>query len=304
MDVKPQSGLDVQLPFYKEFMRKLLDFLLRKKHWFIFILLEVLSVILIYRNNLYQRSALLSSANYISGHLATVTGGIRSYFHLKKINRNLQEQNGKMEMELLNLQEQIDVMLEDTVSFKGYARDSIHSEYPFQFVMASVINNSFSQVANYITLNKGKNDGIAPDMGVVSDQGVVGIVSHVSDHFSVVISLLNPKSKISCKVLGNNSFGYLSWNGMDVRYATLEELPRHAEFQKGDTVVTSGYSAIFPPGLIVGTVEGFNKEHDDNFYELQVRLSTSFSSLQNVRVIRNTMQQEQLNLEREAKKND
>ena len=285
-------------------MRKLLDFLLRKKHWFLFIFFEVLSIMLVYRDNLYQRSALLSSANYISGHIATVTGGIRSYFHLRKINRNLQEQNGKMEMELLKLQEQIDAMLEDTVSFKGYVKDSLHTEYPFQFVLAGVINNSFSQVANYITLNKGKNDGISPDMGVVSEQGVVGIVSHVSDHFSVVISLLNPKSKISCKVLGNNSFGYLSWNGHDIQHVTLEELPRHAEFQKGDTVVTSGYSAIFPAGLIIGTVEGFSKEHDDNFYALQVKLATSFSSLQNVRIIRNTLQQEQLNLEREAKKND
>ena len=251
---------------------------------------------LVYRDNLYQRSALLSSANYISGHIATVTGGIRSYFHLRKINRNLQEQNGKMEMELLKLQEQIDAMLEDTASYKDLGMASV--------VLAGVINNSFSQVANYITLNKGKNDGISPDMGVVSEQGVVGIVSHVSDHFSVVISLLNPKSKISCKVLGNNSFGYLSWNGHDIQHVNLEELPRHAEFQKGDTVVTSGYSAIFPAGLIVGTVEGFSKEHDDNFYALQVKLATSFSSLQNVRIIRNTLQQEQLNLEREAKKND
>ena len=285
-------------------MRKLLDFLLRKKHWFLFILLEVLSITLIYRNNLYQRSALLSSANFISAHISTVTGNLRSYFLLRKINRHLLEQNGKMEMDMINLQEQIDAMLADTVSFKGYVQDSIRPAFPFQFVTASVINNSFSQSANYITLNKGRRDGISPDMGVVSEYGVVGIVSHVSEHFSVVISLLNPKSKISCKVLGNNSFGHLSWDGKDVRYATLEELPRHAEFQRGDTVVTSGYSAIFPAGLIVGTVDDFGKEHDDNFYALRVKLATSFSSLQNVRVIQNTMQEEQLDLEKEAKKND
>lgn len=287
-----------------EYMRKLLDFLLRKKHWFLFVLLEVIAFVLIYQNNLYQRSVLLNSANFVSGQVVSVSGNIRSYFHLREVNRKLQEQNGQMELELLDLQEQMGALLADTVLFKGQVVDSLHTEYPFQFVLADVVNNSFSQLANYITINKGGLDGIAPDMGVVSEQGVVGIVSHVSDHFSVVISLLNPKSKLSCKILGNNCFGYLAWDGKDSRYATLEELPRHAEFHKGDIVITSGYSAIFPAGLIVGTVEDFSKEHDDNFYALRVRLATSFATLQNVRVIKNKWQQEQLNIEREAKKND
>ena len=284
-------------------MRKLLDFLLEKKHWFLLILFEVISFTLVYRNNAYQRSVMINSANYMSGYVLSVAGYVQSYLNLRTINRNLQEQNGQMEMQLLDLQEQIEVMQADTVSFKGSVSDSVHV-FPFQFVLAEVVNNSISQLSNYITINKGRKDGIRPDMGVVSEEGVVGIVSHVSDHFSVIISLLNPKSKLSCKVLGNNSFGYLTWDGRDADYAILEELPRHAEFHKGDTIVTSGYSAIFPAGLIVGIVDDFYKERDDNFYALRVRLATSFSSLQHVRVIRNEYRDEQIELEKEARKND
>lgn len=282
----------------------MLDFLLRKKHWFLFIVFEVISIVLVYQNNSYQRSVLINSGNIVSGYLGSIYGDITSYFNLKEVNRSLQKANGEMEMKILELQEQLDVMQADTVIFHGAVCDSIHN-FPYQFIMAEVANNSFVQLSNYITLNKGRVDGISPDMGVVSDRGVVGVVSQVSDHFAVVIPLLNPKSRLSCKVFGNNNnFGYLTWDGRDASYATLEELPKHSEFNKGDTIVTSGYSAIFPPGLIVGTIEEFYTGHDDNFYSLKVRLATSFQTLQHVRVIRNFRQEEQINLEREAKKND
>lgn len=284
-------------------MKKLLDFLLRKKHWFLFIVFEVISIVLVYQNNSYQRSVLINSGNIVSGYLGSIYGDITSYFNLKEVNRSLQKANGEVEMKILELQEQLDVMQADTVTFHGAVCDSIHN-FPYKFIMAEVANNSFVQLSNYITLNKGRVDGISPDMGVVSDRGVVGVVSQVSNHFAVVIPLLNPKSRLSCKVFGNNNFGYLTWDGRDASYATLEELPKHSEFNKGDTIVTSGYSAIFPPGLIVGTIEEFYTGHDDNFYSLKVRLATSFQTLQHVRVIRNFRQEEQINLEREAKKND
>ena len=195
-------------------------------------------------------------------------------------------------------------MQADTVTFKGAVTDSVIPPFPYQFIAAEVVNNSIAHFSNYITINKGKSDGIKPDMGVVCESGVVGIVSNVSEHFSVIIPLLNPKSKISCKILGNNNFGYLSWDGDDASFATLQEVPRHSEFQKGDTIITSGYSAIFPPGLIVGTIEDFDKEHDDNFYALRIKLAASFTRLRHVQVIKNALQEEQINLEKEAKKND
>ena len=132
----------------------------------------------------------------------------------------------------------------------------------------------------------------------------MGIVSTVADHLSVIIPLLNPKSKLSCKVLGSSYFGSLSWSGRSTRYANLEELPRHVEFQKGDTIVTSGYSSVFPAGIVVGTVADFEKQHDDNFFTLKVELATDFQLLKNVRIIKNYNQEEQIRVEQEARRND
>ena len=284
-------------------MHKLLDFLVRKRHWFLFILLEIISLTLIYRNNAYQRNIMFSSANVITGHIASVSGFVTSYLNLRDINRELLERNGQLEMELLELQDQLEMMRADTALFAGFASDSTE-QFPYSFVTADVVNNSVTHLSNYITVNKGRKDGVEPDMGVVSERGVVGIVSTVSDHFSVVIPLLNPKFKLSCKVLGSSYFGTLSWNGRNARFANLDELPRHVEFEKGATIVTSGYSAIFPSGVVVGKVVNFEKQHDDYFYSLEVELATDFQALNNVRIIKNYRQAEQKNTEREAKKND
>lgn len=284
-------------------MRKLLDFLIRKRHWFLFILLEILSLTLVYRNNAYQRNVMFSSANMVMGYIASVSGYVTSYLSLREINKELLERNGQLELQVLELQDQLESMMADSVMFAGFAPDSTEA-FPYDFVMADVVNNSVTHLSNYITVNKGRKDGITPDMGVVSERGVVGIVSTVSDHFSVIIPLLNPKFRLSCKVLGSSYFGSLSWKGRDIRFANLEELPRHVEFQKGDTIVTSGYSAVFPSGIIVGIVDSFEKQHDDNFYSLDVKLATDFRTLNNVRIIKNYHQAEQKSIEQEAKKND
>lgn len=285
-------------------MRKLLEFLVRKSHWFLFVALLAVSLTLIYRNNAYQRNVLFSSANVVAGSVSSVSGEVTSYLHLREINKELLERNGQLEAQMLDLQDRLDAYMADTMLFKGFAADSITPEFPYSFVVAQVVNNSVSHLSNYITIDKGRLDGVMPDMGVVSERGVVGIVSTVSDHFAVIIPLLNPKMRLSCKVLGSSYFGSLSWNGRDTQYATLEELPRHVEFQRGDTIVTSGYSAVFPAGLIVGIVEEYAKQHDDNFYALQVRLAADFHALNHVRIIKNFLQQEQLDVEREARKND
>ena len=245
-------------------MRKLLEFLIGKRHWFLFILLEAVSLMLVYRNNAYQRNIIFSSANVVTGYIASISGSVTSYLNLRDINKELLERNGQLELQMLDLQDQLDALIADTVSFKGFAPDSTE-QFPYSFVVADVVNNSVTHLSNYITVDKGKLDGIMPDMGVVSERGVVGIVSTVSDHFSVIIPLLNPKFRLSCKVLGSSYFGSLSWNGRNTLYANLDELPRHVEFQKGDTIVTSGYSAVFPSGIIVGTVADFETQHDIHY---------------------------------------
>ncbi len=280
-----------------------MDFLIGQRLWFLLILLEFISVMLIYRNNAYQRNIIFSSANVMTGHVASMSNYLTSYLNLREINKELLDRNGQLEMELLELQDRLEMQIAKNATFNDAVVDSI-GQLSYGFVQAEVVNNSVNSQLNYITLNKGRKDGIVPDMGVISEKGVVGIVTNVSDNFSVVISLLNLKSRLSCKILGDSFFGSLSWNGRDSRYATLEELPRHVEFHEGDTVVTSGYSSVFPAGLMVGKVSGSERQRDDNFISLEVELATHFQSLRNVLILKNYNQEEQWTVEQEAKRND
>ena len=285
-------------------MRKLLDFLYRKRHWFVFILFEIISFALIYRNNSYQRSVLLSSANVVVANVSSVSGEVLQYMDLVEKNKALLDKNGQLEMELLRLQDQFQLMQAELDTFSGFVPDSLTTSFPYKSVTATIVNKSVSHTANYLTIDKGRLDGIAPDMGVVSSDGVVGVVSTVSDHFAVVLPLLNPKFRLSCKVLGSSYFGSMQWDGRDVDYANVDELPLHVKFETGDTIVTSGYSALFPAGLIVGQVVDSEKQQDDAFYSIRVKLATSFTSLSQVRVIVNYFQKEQIEIEKEALQHD
>ena len=163
---------------------------------------------------------------------------------------------------------------------------------------ANVVNNSLNNMDNYITIDKGSSAGIKPDMGVIDRNGVVGIVYKTSPSYSLVISILNSKSNLSCKILGNDYFGSLRWEGEDSRFAYLHDLPRHAEFQLGDQVVTSGYSTVFPEGIVVGTVDDIFDSSDGLSYNLKIKLATDFGKLYNVRIIARENQQEQKDLEK------
>lgn len=292
-------------------MQKLLAFIITKRHWILFIFCEIVSFVLIYRNNVYQQNMMLSSANAVTARISSVSSTVFSYFDLQNVNQVLLERNGALEMEVFRLREQLQAFAVDSTSFEQvFLKDTVltdslfHDEYIYNLIPAGVVNNSITYMNNYITINKGRRDGIYPDMGVVSPQGVVGIVTTVSDNYAVVISLLNMKFNVSCKVQHTNYFGPLSWKGGDVHYAYLEQLPTHATFQQGDTIVTSGYSAFFPPGVMVGVVESYDKQNDDNFYSLKVRLSADFQSLSVLCVIDNRLQREQQEIEKEARKND
>jgi len=182
----------------------------------------------------------------------------------------------------------------DTIPF-----DSVLHDY--DFAVARVVNNSVAQINNYITIDKGRAEGIEPEMGVVDQNGVVGIINVVGEHHSVAISVLNPKLRLSCKVKGSDYFGSLVWDAVSPRYAVLEEMPRHVEFAPGDTIVTSGYSSVFPEGIMVGIISDYKKQRDDNFYTLRVELSSDFSGLGYVRIISNRQKEEQDKLEKEAR---
>ena len=279
-------------------MRNLISFLIRHSSWFVFLLYVFISLFLLFQNNPYQQYVYLTSANSASASIYRVVSGVTSYFNLQSINNDLQERNALLEMEVINLKRQLDDckirMIADSISLP----DSVAQSYEYYF--AGVINNSVSRPMNYITIDKGSSDGIEPEMGVVDQNGVVGLVSVVSKHAARVISLLNPNMKLSCKVKGSDYFGSLYWDGVSPHFAVLEEMPRHVVYQKGDTIVTSGYSAVFPEGLIVGVIESGMKTNDDNFIALRVRLSTDFTRLSTVRAIKSKLSDELKEIETEG----
>jgi rod shape-determining protein MreC len=240
--------------------------------------------VLLFKDNPYQQSVYLTSANSLSAAVYRAFNGVTSYFHLRDINESLQERNAALEMELIELRQE---MAEQEL----LSPDSLHQPAlkQYTFVMAHVISNSIAQPNNYITIDRGSNDGVKPEMGVIDQNGVVGIVNVVGPHAARVISLLNPHMRLSCKLKNSGFFGSMVWDGKDSRFAVLEELPKHLTFHKGDTIVTSGYSAVFPEGIIVGTVDGLARGMSDSFMSLRIRLTTNFSQLSNVRVITNSM---------------
>ena len=278
-------------------MRNLLNFLLKYNHWFLFILLEVISFVLLFRFNHYQHSVYFSSANAVAGKVYEVSGGITSYFHLKSVNEDLLDRIMELEQQNHNLEDALGRHLSDSTELNSI-RNLPNTDY--QVFKARVINNSLNLVDNYITLNRGSKDGIRPEMGVVDGNGVVGIVYDTSSHYSRVISVLNSKSSISCKIVGSEYFGYLKWEYGDSRYAYLKDLPSHAEFNLGDTVVTSGYSTVFPEGIMIGTVDDMADSNDGLSYLLKVKLATDFGKVSEVRVIARTGQHEQKELEQKS----
>lgn len=280
-------------------MRNLLNFLIKYNYWFLFLLLEVTSFVLLFRFNHYQQSVYFTSANGVAGKVYEISGGISSYFHLKSVNEDLLDRNMWLEQRVAFLEKSLQEQGLDSVKLYSMARLAPDDYHIFK---ANVIKNSLNKADNYITLDRGSSDSIRPEMGVVDANGVVGIVYKTSPRYSLVIPLLNSKSSISCKIVGSEYFGYLKWEGGDSRFAYLKDLPRHAEFNLGDTVVTSGYSTVFPEGVMVGTVDDMSDSHDGLSYLLKIKLATDFGKVSNVRVISRSGQEEQNMLEKEGEK--
>lgn len=281
-------------------MRSLLDFLIKHVSWILFFIYVVASCILLFTFNPYQRSAFLGSSNRVTSTVYEMSDEVTGYFGLRRVNNELLQRYGEMELEILQLRAQLQEY-QDSASVELLAEELIaHDKY--DYLTARVINNSVVHNDNYITLDKGSKDGITPDMAVVNQQGVVGVVTVVNDNNAVALSLLNTKWHLSCKVKNTDCFGSLSWNARSPQYATLDELPRHIEFNTGDTIVTSGYSAIFPEGLMVGTIAGYAEQKNDNFVNLRIRLACDFYRLGSVVVMGNKLFEEQKLLEEEAQR--
>lgn len=255
----------------------------------LFMLLVLLSCMLLFSGNSYRQSVYLTSANSVTGSIYELTHGVTGYFNLRSINNDLQQRNAALENEVLNLKNEIAYM---KTMLPDSAADARIPASRFDFVMATVINNSTSRPHNFFTINRGSAEGIAPGMGVVDQNGIVGIVNVTGKKSSRIISVLNITQKFSVKVKGTNNVGSLSWKAGNPAIAYVEELPRHVKYHVGDTIVTSGYSTTFPEGIPVGYVMGQVRTADDNFFTLKIRLAANFSQLSTVRVIKDEFKAE------------
>ena len=264
-------------------MRNLLDFLYKYHHWLVFILLEVVSVVLLFQYNSYQGSVWFSSASAVAGKVYELESKMTAYLSLAKENEELTMRNLYQERQLDQLRRLYAEATKDTTAAELKELEFL-SQY--KLIQAKVVENSIHKLENLITIDKGRKDGVEPDMGVACGNGVVGVVYLVSDHYSVVISALNAaSSRISCAIRGRGYFGYLHWYGGDPSVAYVEDVPRHAKFKLGEWVVTSGFSSIFPSGVQVGKIEQVYNSSDGLSYKLKVRLSTDFGNVRDVVVI-------------------
>ncbi len=272
-------------------MRSLFRFLLRNYFLMMFLALEFLSLVLIVSFNNYQRVAFFNSSNNLAGTVYERFSHLDDYFSLGRINARLAAENAALRKKL---QERI--MLQEQIQTPKFRPDTVDTP-KYIFTSAKVINNSTNKQFNYITLNKGSRQGIKPDMGIINEQGLVGVITNVSPNYSTGLSLLNLRLSIPAKITKNNCFGALVWDGEHYNTADLKEIPFHVMVNVGDTVVTSGYSTIFPEGIMIGTISRWENESGTNFYNIKVELSTDFKRLKYVEVVQNTKRNELIKLE-------
>jgi rod shape-determining protein MreC len=290
-------------------MRNLFAFIYRFRGFLVFLLLEILCAYLIVRNNSYQGAAFYNSANAYAGRILEFQREVSDYFRLIEVNQALVAENKALKESLTN------IMVSDRLDSIPAAPDSSYRVKPdslalaqqkldttgiirtFRFVPAKVIKNSILLVNNHLLLNVGRADGVEPGMGVVSGAGVIGRVKAVSKNYSTVYSLLHSQMLISAKVRRTNTVGSIRWEGKDYREAILDYIPRHIKLIKGDTIVTSGYNAVFPEGVMIGRVISARLEPAKMFLTVRVRLSVNFDNLTYVYIIKNTRLAERDSLE-------
>lgn len=270
-------------------MRNLLRLIVRFHFFFLFLLLEVLAITMVVQRNTFHRAQFINSSLSVQGFFTKTFGGMEEYLYLRQTNAELYNENTLLHNQVDELSRELDK--------KSTVRSDSTPGRLYAYVPAMVINKSTNKQFNYITLNKGRHHGIEPEMAVISPKGVVGVVYAVSGNYSTVIPLINRDMRLSAKIRRNGYYGSMSWPGSDARETILEEIPFHVEIFEGDTIVTSGYSAIFPEGVPVGTVREF-VVLEGNFYTITVGLAVDFKSLSHVNIVRNLLREEQLELER------
>ena len=270
-------------------MRSLFLFLWRYNFFILFLLMETLAFYLIVQNSNFHQASYINSTHAVAAKVNGWVSSVTGYINLSKANDALSRENAAMRSMIPNS------FYMDSV-LRRLAVDTVYKQQ-YTFITAKVINNSVNRRNNYLTLDKGSLQGIRPEMGVISAQGIVGIIKDTSGHFSSALSVLHKDARISARIKKNNYYGSLEWDGYNFRTATLKDIALHVKLQKGDTVVTSSFSKMFPEGILIGTIEEFSAKPGANFYTIEVKLLTDFSNLSSVYIVENVLKDEQLKLE-------
>ena len=270
-------------------MRNLIQFFTKNSYVFIFLFLFAISLVLLVKNNNYQNSKILNSSNFLIGNLYRSSDNINEYLKLKEVNEKLAAQNAQLQSTNILSFEKIfgsTVVINDT----SYSQKYI-------YLSAKAINSSTNNRENYITLNKGTLNGIKAGMGVISPDGVVGTVKNVSQNFSSVMSALHEKNAISAKIKKSGYIGSIVWELGDYRIAQLKDIPNHVKLQVGDTIITSGYSLVYPEGILIGRIKEFDLPEGENFFNIKVEFSVDYKKLSHVYIVKSLMKDEQQKLE-------
>ena len=270
-------------------MQELLAFFLRFGGLFTFVVLEGICALLIVRYNDSQRQIWLHSGNQLSGSIARRVDAWTDFVSLREVADSLAAENARLKLQLL-LQPQA---LPDSV-----ARRALDSA--FTLLPTRVVRNSVALTNNTLTVDRGAESGVAPRQGVITERSVVGVVRNVGSKYSEVLSLLHSESRVSAALKRAGYYGLIRWTGGDPRTVELREIPRHARLTKGDTVLTSGYSAIFPRGLPIGTVDTFWLRPGNDFYDVRVRLGHDPAKLDYAYVLRQDADAPRLTFESSA----
>lgn len=271
-------------------MFQLVEFLSRNRSFILFVLLEIFCFWLIIRNNTYWGATYFNTSNYYVAQILTVSNAVRDYSNLKEENANLAAENVRLNQLVSRLTEQTPP---DAPS--GYKPDSLFASR-FSYKVAKVVERDIRRSNNYITIDKGTLDGIRPGMGVISSTGVVGKVSHCSDHYSIVTSILHSQFMVSTRLLRSNEIGPAKWSGKDPSVIDLMDISRYKRVVRGDSAVTSNLNSVFPPGIMVGTVKDIKIHQDQTFFDIELKLATDFQNLTYVYVVQNRLYPEQTQL--------
>lgn len=258
-------------------MQQIVNFILRNKTFLLYLLLLFISVMLTIQSHSYHRSRFINSANFLSGGVYNASYNISGYFGLKEQNLLLQEENNYLKSILYNSENKLDYTFIDSMSYAKH----------YKFTSANIIRNSYATNNNILLLNKGQKDNIKQDFGVISSKGIIGIIEKTNSDYATVLSILNTTSSISAQLKKTNHFGSLIWNGNSPNFIQLTEIPKIAPVAIGDTIITSGRSAIFPKGIPVGIVSNFKLDVAENYYKIEIVLFNDMTNIEHVYIIEN-----------------